>query len=158
MTAMESSVEVVKLLNGLLTTELRAINQYFLDSKLAAHWGLEGLASKFRDASFEEMRDAEELMDRILLLGGLPNLQRVEPFMTETVVEQFNAAHELEVKAVAQLRNAINAAEENDDEGTSTMLRTMLLGEEAQVEWLDTQLDLVGRIGEANYQAQMVRP
>ena len=66
----ENSAQIVRSLNGLLTTELRAINQYFLDSKLAAHWGLDHLAKEFRDASFEEMRDAESLMDRVLLLGS----------------------------------------------------------------------------------------
>jgi bacterioferritin len=154
----EADQEVVRSLNGLLTTELRAVNQYFLDSKLAAHWGLEHFAQKLREASFEEMRDAEALMDRILLLGGLPNLQRVEPFTVgETPVEQLQAAHELETKAVDQLKAAIAQAEAAGDRGTATMLQSMILEEEEQLSWIETQLDLVARVGEANYVAQQIR-
>jgi len=116
---MESKAKVVKLLNGLLTTELRAINQYFLDCKLASHWGLDGLADEYREASFEEMRDAEKLMDRILLLGGLPNLQRADPFAAgETVPEQLRLA--------------------------------------AQLDWIEAQLGLIDRVGEANYLSQKI--
>jgi bacterioferritin len=155
---MENNVEVVKLLNGLLTTELRAINQYFLDSKLAAHLGYGYMAERFREASFEEMRDAETLMDRILLLGGLPNLQRVEAFATgETVPEQLTAARELEAKAVEQLRYGISEAERLGDAGTAHLLRTLLVEEEEQLDWLTSQLDLIAQVGEANYLAQQIR-
>jgi bacterioferritin len=156
--AMEANGDVVKLLNGLLTTELRAINQYFLDSKLAAHWGLDHLAGEYRALSFEEMHDSEKLMDRILLLGGLPNLQRVEPFATgETVPEQLHLAGELESKAVEQLHAGVSAAEASGDQGTALMLREMLLGEEQQLEWIETQLGLIERVGEANYLSQKMR-
>jgi bacterioferritin len=154
-----ANAEVVRTLNGLLTVELRAINQYFMDYKLAGHHGFEYLAEKFRQASFEEMNDAEKLMDRILLLGGLPNLQRVEPFQVgETVAEQFQLALELERNAVELLKQAITLAEDTDDPGTGTMLRAMLLEEEEQVSWLEAQIALVGQLGEANYLAQQVRP
>jgi bacterioferritin len=156
--AMETNRNVVNLLNGLLTTELRAINQYFLDSKMAAHWGLEQLAKEYRDASFEEMRDSEELMDRILLLGGLPNLQRVEAFATgETVPEQLHLAGEMEAKAIGQLREAIGEAESTGDQGTAFMLQEMLVEEEAQLDWLEAQLGLIERVGEANYLSQKMR-
>jgi bacterioferritin len=152
---METNPEVVKLLNGVLTTELRAINQYFLDSKLATHWGLELLAQEYRDLSFEEMRDAETLTDRILLLGGLPNLQRVEPFATgETVPEQLRLAVDLEEKAITQLHGAISQAEATGDQGTALMLRTMLVEEERQLDWFEAQLGLMDQVGEANYLSQ----
>jgi bacterioferritin len=155
--AMETSSEIVKLLNGLLTTELRAINQYFLDSKLAAHWGYGQLAKELRDASFEEMNDAEALMDRILLLGGLPNLQRVEAFTAgEDVQEQFHLAGELEAKAIEQLHAGINEAETSGDHGTAQMLREMLVEEERQLEWIETQLGLIETVGEANYLSQKI--
>jgi bacterioferritin len=155
---MEASAEVVKALNGLLTIELRAINQYFLDSKLAAHWGFEHLAERFHDASFEEMRDAEKLMDRILLLGGLPNLQRSEPFTTgENVPEQFQGAAALETKAVEQLHAAIGTSEEHGDDGTASILRAMLVEEEEYLGWLETQLSLIERLGETQYLALQVR-
>jgi len=154
---MESKAKVVKLLNGLLTTELRAINQYFLDCKLASHWGLDGLAEEYREASFEEMRDAEKLMDRILLLGGLPNLQRADPFAAgETVPEQLRLAAQLEEKAVGQLHAAIAGAEEASDHASALMLREMLLGEEAQLDWIEAQLGLIDRVGEANYLSQKI--
>jgi bacterioferritin len=156
---MATKTEVVKALNGLLTTELRAINQYFMDSKLAEHWGLELLAKEFRDASFEEMRDSEALMDRILLLGGLPNLQRMDPFATgETVPEQFQLAGELEVKAIGQLRSAIAEAEDAGDQGTAQMLRSALLEEEGQLDWIEGQLALIDKVGEANYLSQKMHP
>jgi len=154
---MEQRTEVVRVLNGLLTTELRAINQYFLDSKLAGHWGFDRLAHRFRDDSFEEMRDAEALADRILLLGGLPNFQRMDAFAAgETVPEQLAAAAELESGAITQLAAAIQTCDGVGDEGTAQLLRTMLLDEEAQLDWLTTQLELIETIGEANYLAQQV--
>jgi bacterioferritin len=156
---METNPEVVKLLNGVLTTELRAINQYFLDCKLASHWGLELLAQEYRDLSFEEMRDAETLTDRILLLGGLPNLQRVEPFATgETVPEQLHLAADLETKAIGQLHTAITEAEATGDQGTALMLRTMLVEEEKQLDWIEAQLGLIDHVGEANYLSQKMHP
>ena len=154
---MEERTEVVRVLNGLLTTELRAINQYFLDSKLAGHWGFERLAHHFRHDSFEEMRDAEALADRILLLGGLPNFQRMDAFATvETVPEQLAAAAQLESGAIGQLGEAIRTCDRVGDEGTAQLLRTMLLDEELQLDWLTTQLDLIEVLGEANYLAQQV--
>lgn len=155
---MARDANVVKLLNGLLTTELRAINQYFLDAKLAEHWGYEHLAAKLRATSFEEMNDAEELMDRILLLDGLPNLQRVEAFKTgETPLEQFGLAVELETRAVSQLHEAIPEADRAGDHGTAEMLRKLLVGEERQLDWFETQVLLINRLGEQNYLAQQVR-
>lgn len=153
-----SGSAVVKALNVLLTTELRAINQYFLDSKLASHQGFEHLAEEFRKASFEEMNDAEELMDRILLLGGLPNLQRMDPFgVGESVTEQFQLALELETKAVGLLKDAITTCEKSADPGTATMLRAMLLEEEEQVDWVQGQLGLIEKLGEVAYLAQQIR-
>ena len=155
---MATKADVVRSLNSLLTTELRAINQYFMDSKLSEHWGLHQLAKEFRDASFEEMRDAEELMDRILLLGGLPNLQRMEPFATgETVPEQFHLAGELESKAIAQLHAAIDESVAAGDQGTSLMLQEALVDEEAQLDWIEAQLALIEKVGEANYMSQKIR-
>jgi bacterioferritin len=97
-------------------------------------------------------------MDRILLLGGLPNLQRAEPFAVgETVREQFEAAVELEGKAIGQLRDAIRLLEGKDDEGTATMLRALLLDEEEHLDWLQAQVGLIDRLGDAQYLAQQVR-
>jgi bacterioferritin len=154
---MKTNSDVVKLLNGLLTTELRAINQYFLDSKLASHWGLDVLAEEFREASFEEMRDAEQLMDRILLIGGLPNLQRVDPFaIGETVPEQLQLAGQLETKAIEQLHAGIAGADADGDPASALMLQQMLVDEEKQLDWIEAQLGLIERVGEANYLSQKI--
>jgi bacterioferritin len=103
------------------------------------------------------MRDAEELMDRILLLGGLPNLQRVDPFAAgETVPEQLRLARDLEEKAVDQLHSAIAAAEAASDHATALMLQTMLGEEEKQLDWIEAQLGLIELVGEANYLSQKI--
>jgi bacterioferritin len=155
---MEFDSQVVELLNELLGIELVAINQYFVHAKMCEHWGYERLAGRFRDASIDEMKDAEALMERVLDLDGLPNLQRLDPFQVgENPVEQLEVAEKLEERAVAQLRKAISACEDADDRGTSTLLRQMLLSEEGQVSWLASQRQLVGQLGQSLYLAQQVR-
>jgi bacterioferritin len=149
---------VVEVLNGLLSTELRAINQYFTHAKICESWGFERLAAKFREASMEEMRDAEAIMDRVLQLGGLPNLQRLDAFQVgEDVAEQLQLALALETQAAAQVREAVTACEEQGDQGTSTLLRTMLLDEEEQLAWVESQVELMNTLGTANYLSQQVR-
>jgi bacterioferritin len=149
---------VVEVLNGLLSTELRAINQYFTHAKICENWGFERLATKFREASMEEMKDAEAIMDRVLQLGGLPNLQRFEPFQVgEDVAEQLQLALALESQAAEQVRGAITACEDEGDQGTSTLLRSMLLEEEAQLAWVESQVELMSTLGAAHYLAQQVR-
>ena len=155
---METNTRVVDLLNGLLTTELTAINQYFTHAKMCESWGFERLAEKLREASMDEMKDAEALMDRVLQLGGLPNLQRLGSFQVgETVAEQLQLALALEEDAAAQVRAAVVGCEAEGDQGTSTLLRTMLLDEEEQLAWVQAQLELMTQLGEANYLAQQVR-
>ena len=146
--------KVVTALNGLLMTELTAINQYFLHYKMCQSWSLERLAQSFKDASYEEMRDAEKLAERILDLGGLPNFQRLGSFgVGETALEQLRLALELEVGAVSQLTEAIATVERDKDLATATMLREMIVEEAKQVAWLESQLELAAKIGEQNYLA-----
>ena len=155
---MVTNSRVVEVLNGLLTTELTAINQYFTHAKICESWGFERLAAKFREASMDEMKDAEAIMDRVLQLGGLPNLQRLESFQVgEDVAEQLQLAVALESRAAAQVREAVSACEEQGDQGTSTLLRRMLLDEEAQLAWVESQVELMARLGDVNYLAQQVR-
>src|SRR3954453_667442 len=93
--------DVIELLNEVLTAELTAINQYFLDSKMFANWGYERLASRFRDESVDEMKDADHLIERILYLDGVPNVQRLGSIRVgETAAEKFNLALELETEAI----------------------------------------------------------
>ena len=155
---METNSRVVEVLNGLLTIELTAINQYFTHAKICESWGFERMAAKFREASMEEMKDAEAIMDRVLQLGGLPNLQRLESFQVgENVAEQLQLALKLESRAAAQVREAVSACEEEGDQGASTLLRTMLLDEEAQLAWVESQIELMETLGDVNYLAQQVR-
>ena len=146
--------KVVTALNGLLMTELTAINQYFLHYKMCQSWSLDRLAQSFKDASYEEMRDAEKLAERILDLDGLPNFQRLGSFgVGETALEQLRLALELEVGAVSQLTEAIATVERDKDLATATMLREMIVEEAKQVAWLESQLELAEKIGEQNYLA-----
>ncbi len=100
--------EIIELLNDVLTAELTAINQYFVDAKMSANWGYERLASHFRDESIDEMKDADALIERILYLEGLPNLQRLGVVRVgETVPEQISLALDLEREAIERLNNGI---------------------------------------------------
>ena len=154
---MSERSKVIDVLNGLITTELSAINQYFVHAKICDSRGLERVAHKLRESSMEEMRDVETLMDRVLLLGGLPNLQRMEAFQVgETVVEMFQLHAALEQGAVDQLKVALGTCDSEGDVGSSQLLRTMVAQEEAQLDWLTTQLELVELLGETAYLTQQL--
>jgi bacterioferritin len=146
--------KVITALNGLLMTELTAINQYFLHYMMCKSWGLERLAGSFKDASYEEMRDAEQLAERVLDLGGLPNFQRLGSFQVgETAIEQLRLAKDLEEGAVRQLTESIGISEADGDLATATLLRGLILEESKQLAWLQGQLELMEQVGEQNYLA-----
>ena len=154
---MTEQSRVIDALNGLITTEMSAINQYFVHAKICDSRGLTRVAHKLRESSMEEMRDVETLMDRVLLLGGLPNLQRIAAFQVgETVIEMFELHAVLERGAVDQLKTSIAVCDEDRDVGSSQLLRAMVAEEEAQLDWLTTQLELIEQLGEANYLAQQL--
>ena len=145
---------VIDALNGLIATEMRAVNQYFVHAKCAENWGFPKIAAKFREISIEEMRDIEDYMERVLLLDGLPNLQRLEAFTVgENVAEQLDAAIALEEGAITQLKEAITLCEGLDDIGTAELLRPKVGDEEAQLDWLRTQRALLDSLGEPLYLA-----
>ncbi len=155
---MKGSAAVVELLNEVLTAELTAINQYFVDAKMFENWGYARLADRSRSDSIDEMRDAEALIDRILYLEGMPNLQRLGTVAVgETVAEKLRAALALEVAAVERLNSGIAVCAEGGDHGSREVLQGILDGEEEHADWLETQLGLIAAIGEANYLAQQVR-
>jgi bacterioferritin len=144
--------QIVEALNGLISTELVAVNQYFMHAKLCEHWGFEKLASHLREDSMDEMRDVEAYMDRVLLLGGLPNLQRLDAFQVgESVTEVFDLAIALETRAVDQLGAAVRLADEAGDVGTSELLSPNVPSEEGQLDWLKTQKGLIDQLGEQLY-------
>jgi len=149
--------QIVDALNGLIATELVAVNQYFVHAKLCEHWGFERLAAHFREDSMDEMRDIEAYMDRVLLLGGLPNLQRLDAFQVgETVVEAIELGISLETRAVEQLRAAVRVADDAGDVGTFELLAPKVPEEEAQLDWLTTQQGVIQQLGEALYLSQQL--
>ncbi|WP_422746791.1 bacterioferritin [Mycobacterium sp. WMMD1722] len=154
---MQGDPDVLKLLNEQLTSELTAINQYFLHSKMQESWGYTELASHTREESFEEMRHAEAITDRILLLDGLPNYQRLFSLRVgQTIREQFEADLAIEREVVERLRPGIILCREKGDSTTAILFETILADEEKHIDYLETQLDLMDRLGEPLYSAQCV--
>jgi len=154
---MQGDPDVIKLLNEQLTSELTAINQYFLHSKMQDNWGFTELAKHTREESFEEMNHAESITDRILLLDGLPNYQRLFSLRVgQTVREQFEADLAIEYEVVARLKPGIIMCREKQDAVTADLFEDILADEEKHIDYLETQLELMDKLGEALYLAQCV--
>jgi bacterioferritin len=148
---------IVELLNDVLTSELTSVNQYFVDSKMLSNWGYERLAEKFREESISEMKDADELIGRILFLEGVPNLQRLGTLQVgEDVAEKLQAALALEYTSIDRLNDGIAACVAAGDNGTRELLDDILEGEEEFADWLETQQELIRQVGEAHYLAQNI--
>jgi bacterioferritin len=156
---MKGVKEVVDVLNDVLAGELVAINQYFLHAKMCQNWGYPTLAAQARAESIEEMRHTEAIVDRILFLEGLPNLQRLDPLhIGESVPEQLRSDLELEYQAVKRLTDAIALCREKSDRTSQMLLTGILASEERHVDWLETQLGLIEKLGEQAYLAEQIRP
>jgi bacterioferritin len=154
---MRGDPEVLSLLNEQLTSELTAINQYFLHSKMQDSWGFTELAAHTRAESFDEMRHAEYLTDRILLLDGLPNYQRLFSVrIGQTVREQFDSDLAIEMEVVERLRPGIKLCRERQDTTSAVLLETIMADEEKHIDYLQTQLDLMNVLGEHLFLAQCV--
>ena len=154
---MHGDPSVIEILNDVLTGELTAINQYFVDSKMAANWGFPRLAKHFYDESIDEMKDADELIERILYLDGVPNLQRLGTVTVgETAPEKLELALELEREAIARLNPGIARCREVGDNGSADLLEGILKGEEEHADWLEGQLHAIATIGVENYLAQQL--
>jgi bacterioferritin len=154
---MHGEVEVLQLLNEQLTSELTAVNQYFLHSKMQDNWGFTELAAHTRAESFDEMRHAELLTDRILLLDGLPNYQRLFSVrIGQTVREQFESDLAVEMEVVERLRPGIVLCRERKDTTSAILLETILADEEKHIDYLETQLELMDSLGEQLFLAQCV--
>ncbi|MBL9024760.1 MAG: bacterioferritin [Myxococcales bacterium] len=155
---MKGHVEVIELLNEVLAGELVAINQYFLHAKMCKNWGFSALAKKIREESIDEMKHADEIIDRILFLEGLPNLQRLDRLhIGETVPEQLRCDLDLEHRAIARLRDGIALCREKGDRTSEDMLASILAAEEEHVDWIETQLGLIEKLGEQNYLSEQLR-
>ena len=154
---MKGNAKLIEALNEILTGELTGINQYFIHAKMCDNWGYDRLAHKNREESIEEMKHADELIERILFLEGVPNMQRLEKVRVgETVVEQLTLDLKLEQAAVQRFNKTIALAVEVGDNASRELLEEMLTSEENHVNWLESQLELIKQVGEQNYLAQQI--
>jgi bacterioferritin len=149
---MQGDAQVIEFLNEQLTAELTAINQYFLHAKMQENWGYSRLAAHTRAESFDEMRHAEILTDRILFLEALPNYQRLFALrIGESVPEQFRCDMKIEEEAVDRLRRGIEYMRSIGDVTSAKIFEDILADEEHHIDYLETQLELIEKLGEPLY-------
>jgi bacterioferritin len=150
---MKGDAKVIEFLNRALRNELTAINQYFLHSRMFKDWGLKALADHEYHESIDEMKHADQLIERILFLEGLPNLQDMGKLrIGENTREILECDLALEMDAIPLLREAIAYSESCSDYVSRDLFDSILDSEEEHVDWLETQLDLIERVGLENYQ------
>ncbi|MCC2638644.1 MAG: bacterioferritin [Moraxellaceae bacterium] len=154
---MKGDAQVIAYLNRVLVNELTAINQYFLHARMYRNWGLSKLGEHEYHESIDEMKHADLLIERILFLEGLPNLQALNKlYIGENVEEVLRCDLKLELQAHPDLKQAIAHCEQVGDYGSRELFEKILASEEEHIDWLETQLELLGRIGLQNYQQSMI--
>jgi bacterioferritin len=154
---MQGDARVIELLNEQLTSELTAINQYFLHARMQLNWGYPKLAAHTRAESIDEMRHAEILTDRILFLEGLPNYQRLFPLrIGQTVLEQLQGDMQVELDVVNRLRPGIEYMRGVGDITSARIFEDILADEEHHIDYLETEIGLYEKLGEQLYLAQLV--
>jgi bacterioferritin len=149
---MKGDPNIIRLLNAQLTNELTAVNQYFLHARMYRHWGMEKLGKKEYEESIGEMKHADKLIDRILMLDGLPNLQALHKLLIgEHTQEMLELDLQLEKAAQVTVKEGVLASEQAGDYVSRELFVVILQDTEEHIEWLETQLDLIGKIGIQNY-------
>lgn len=154
---MKGDANILRLLNAQLTNELTAINQYFLHARMYQHWGLAKIGKKEYDESIGEMKHADRLINRILMLEGLPNLQALHKVLIgESTPEMLECDLKLEKLAQVTVKEGVAACEAAADYVSRELFQTILEETEEHIDWLETQLELINKIGVQNYlQSQM---
>jgi len=154
---MKGDKKVIQFLNKAIKNELTAINQYFLHARMYENWGLEQLNEKEYHESIDEMKHADALIKRVLFLEGLPNLQDLGKLkIGENTEEMLRCDLALEMEAVPLLREAIEYCEQVKDYVSRELFEDILESEEEHIDWLETQLELIEKVGLKNYQQSMM--
>jgi bacterioferritin len=156
---MKGSKTIIDALNSVLTKELTAINQYFLHARMLQNWGLEKIGKLEYEASIDEMKHADMVIKRILFLEGLPNLQKLDKLkIGQDVKEVIDADLAVEYAAVPHLKKCIQQAETEHDYATRDLFLQILKSEEHHIDWLETQRDLIKKVGLQNYMQSQMDP
>jgi bacterioferritin len=155
---MKAKEGVIELLNKILTADLTAINQYFVHAKMCENWGYERLHQKVRERSFDEMKDAEELIEHILYLEGVPNMQRLATVQVgETVPEQFKVDLKAEQDMLKMLTESITHCAKVGDYTTRHMLEDMAKDVDGHIDWIEIQLETIKQVGLENYLSEQIK-
>jgi bacterioferritin len=150
--------EVIEILNAVLTSELTAINQYFIHHRMCENWGYKRISEKKRHESIDEMKHADRVIQRILFLDGTPNMQRLSPVRVgEDPIEQHKLDLAVELEAIERLNKGIAVCVAKSDNGTRELLESILKDEEESVDWLEAQLHLAGQLGVPQYLSEQLR-
>ncbi len=155
---MKGDPKIIEILNDVLTAELTAINQYFVHGEMCESWGYERLHHIIRKHSIGEMKHAEELIERVLFLEGVPNVQRLGKInIGENVQEIFKSDYALEMDALPRLNQGIETCRELGDNNSRLLLEEILADEEEHVDWIEAQITLIEQVGIQNYLAQQIK-
>jgi bacterioferritin len=150
--------QIISVLNEVLTAEFTAINQYIIHARMCQNWGYERLWKRVRQEAIDEMKHADQMIERILYLEGVPNMQRLGKVnVGETVPEQLRLDLELEKAAIKTLNGGIELCRSLGDNGSRELLEDVLEDEERHANWIEAQLNLIQQLGEAHYLAQQIK-